>query len=170
MQEQWKLLRDAIKDSANEHIGRTKGCTAKKQWVTQAMLIKMDERRKWKNVNTDDGKKMYRRLINRLRRETDEAREMWWKQTCTEIEELDKQGKSDILYQKVKDLSEGKQGSRKQQGIINKEGEMTTEKIEILNRWKEYTEDLYGKDSRPKVIFTEEKEDVEEDNVGPKIL
>ena len=62
VQEQWKVPRDAIKDSAIEHIGRTKGCTAKKPWVTQAMLIKMDKHRKWKYVNTDEGKRMYRRL------------------------------------------------------------------------------------------------------------
>ena len=92
--------------------------------------------------------------------------ELWWKQTCTEIEELEKQGKSDILYQKVRDLFEDKKGSRKQRGIINKDGEMTQRNIE----WKEYTEDLYGKDSKPNVIFIEERRDVEEDNVGPKIL
>jgi hypothetical protein len=34
------------------------------------MISKMDERRKWKNVNTEEGRKNYRRLRNELKRAT----------------------------------------------------------------------------------------------------
>jgi len=34
------------------------------------MISKMHERRKWKNVNTEEGKKNYRRLRNELKRAT----------------------------------------------------------------------------------------------------
>jgi hypothetical protein len=30
---------------------------ARKQWITQEMISKMDERRKWKNVNNKEGRK-----------------------------------------------------------------------------------------------------------------
>jgi hypothetical protein len=30
---------------------------ARKPWITQEMISKMDERRKWKNVNTKEGRK-----------------------------------------------------------------------------------------------------------------
>jgi hypothetical protein len=34
---------------------------ARNSWVTQEMISKMDERRKWKNVNTEEGRKNYSR-------------------------------------------------------------------------------------------------------------
>ena len=39
------------------------------------MIDKMEERRQWKNVNTDEGRQKYRSLNNQLRRATDKARE-----------------------------------------------------------------------------------------------
>jgi len=30
---------------------------ARKTWITQEMISKMDERRKWKNDNTEEGRK-----------------------------------------------------------------------------------------------------------------
>ena len=44
---------------------------AKKPWITQEMISKMGERRKLKNVNTEEGRKNYRRLRNELKRDTD---------------------------------------------------------------------------------------------------
>ena len=39
-----------------------------------------------------------------LRRETDGAREDWWKSECNELEELDKGDRSDLMYKKVHDV------------------------------------------------------------------
>jgi len=38
------------------------------------MISKMDERRKWKNVNTEEGRRSYRRLRNELKRATKKAK------------------------------------------------------------------------------------------------
>jgi hypothetical protein len=38
------------------------------------MISKMDERRKWKNVNTEKGRTNYQRLRNELKRATDNAK------------------------------------------------------------------------------------------------
>jgi len=38
--------------------------------ITQEMISKMDERRKWKNVKTEEGRRNYRRLRNELKRAT----------------------------------------------------------------------------------------------------
>ena len=64
------------------------------------MIRKMDERRKWKNVTTEEGIQEYK-VLNRLRRETDKAREEWWKEECVDLEELDRRDRSDLLYNKV---------------------------------------------------------------------
>ena len=58
------------------------GTEARQPWVTDEMIRKMDERRKWKNVSTDDGVKKYKQLTNELRRETDTEREDWWMNQC----------------------------------------------------------------------------------------
>ena len=50
---------------------------------TTAIMEKMQERRKWKNKYIEEGKTTYRRLNNELRRETDQARERWWKMSAT---------------------------------------------------------------------------------------
>jgi type I site-specific restriction endonuclease len=39
---------------------------ARRSWITQEMISKMDERRKWKNVNNEEGRKNYRRLRQRI--------------------------------------------------------------------------------------------------------
>jgi hypothetical protein len=38
------------------------------------MISKMDERRKWKNVNTEEDRKNYRMLRNELKRATDNVK------------------------------------------------------------------------------------------------
>jgi hypothetical protein len=37
------------------------------------MISKIDDRRKWKNVNNEEGGKSYRRLRNELKRATEKA-------------------------------------------------------------------------------------------------
>jgi len=62
---QWKNITDTISDLVGKIEKR-----AKKPWITQEMISKMDERMKWKNVNTEDGRRNYRRLSNELKRAT----------------------------------------------------------------------------------------------------
>jgi hypothetical protein len=38
------------------------------------MINKMNERRKWKNVNNEEGRRNYRRLRNELKRATEKAK------------------------------------------------------------------------------------------------
>jgi hypothetical protein len=38
------------------------------------MISKMDERRKWKNVNTEEGRRNYRRLRDELKRDTEKTK------------------------------------------------------------------------------------------------
>ena len=73
----WLRIKSAIKESAKEHIQQNKANTPKKPWVTEEMIMKMDERKKWKNVNSEEGRRIYRRLNNHLRRITDRAKENW---------------------------------------------------------------------------------------------
>ena len=71
-------------------------------------VSKMEERRQAKKVNTEQGRKKYRRLNNELRRITDEAYENWWKEKCASLELLKRQGKIDLLYAMIKGITKEK--------------------------------------------------------------
>ena len=65
----------------------------------------MDVRRKWKNVNTEEGRRNYRRLRNILKRATEKAQKEYLENTCTEIMEFYRTGRFDFMYMKTKELS-----------------------------------------------------------------
>ena len=48
--------------------------TAKKLWMRQETISKMDERKKWKNVDNEGGRKNYRRLSNDLKGATEKSK------------------------------------------------------------------------------------------------
>jgi len=54
---------DTISDLAGKVEKR-----ARKPWISQEMISKTDERRKLKNVNTEEGRRNYMRLRNELKR------------------------------------------------------------------------------------------------------
>ena len=136
------------------------------------MLMKMNERRKWKAVKNEEGRKNYRRLNNELRRTTDKAREDWWRSQCEELELLDQKVRTDIMYVQIKKITEIKKAQSKISSIKSKEGKLLTEAEEIRGGWKQYIEKLYDKESKPteEELKIEEEEDVDIDCVGPEIL
>ena len=83
----YPVLIEVVIASAEKNVWYQDNQTVQKPLVTDAMISKMDERRKWKNVRTMEGNNMYKKLNNELRRETDGAREDWWKSDCNELEE-----------------------------------------------------------------------------------
>ena len=158
--------------SAEGNVGYLKGKVARKPWITTAIMEKMQERRKWKNKNTEEGKRTYRRLNNELRRETDQARERWWENECNELEELDRRARPDLVYAKVGQLTRKKTTNCTSEAIKDETGKLLTEPEEIRNRWKEYIETLYDKNGKPQneEMGIELELDVDEDSKGPVIL
>jgi hypothetical protein len=78
------------------------------------MISKINKRRKWKNVNTEEGRKNYRRLRNELKRATDNAKKEYLKNICEEIMEFQRTGRYDLMHIKRKELS-----CKENQGIQN---------------------------------------------------
>src|SRR6476469_4449625 len=99
---------------------------------------KMQERRKWKNKNTEEGKRTYRRLNNELRKETEQARERWWENECNELEELDRRARPDLVYAKAGQWTRKKTTICTSEAIKDETGKLLTEPEEVRNRWKEY--------------------------------
>ena len=88
-------------ENAEGNMGYLKGKVARKPWITTAIMEKMQERRKWKNKDTEEGKRTYRRLNNELRRETDQARERWWENECQ-----DKMSRQELEWQRMHSIKE----------------------------------------------------------------
>jgi hypothetical protein len=56
---QWNNIKKCVLDTMSDLVGKVER-RARKSWVTQEMISKMDERRKWKNVNNEEGRnKLY---------------------------------------------------------------------------------------------------------------
>ena len=161
-------FKDSVVNSATQILGRDNNKKPRKPWVTAEMLEKMEERRKWKSVNTEEGREKYRSLNNQLRHATDRAREQWWTEQCDELEQVGRSGRMDLLYRKASELTKTKRKSQNTQ-IRNKDGTLLTKAIQVQDRWKEYIEDLYDKDNKPRkddVLLDE----VEESAQGPPIM
>jgi len=61
-----------VLDIISDLVGKVEK-RVRKPWITQEMISKMNERRKWKNVNTKGGRKNYRRLRKELKRATEKV-------------------------------------------------------------------------------------------------
>lgn len=100
-------MKNTILNSLENHVGRSVQ-RSRKEWITQDILDKMEERRKWKNDGTEHGRNQYKKLNNELRRETDKAREKWMEEQCEKIEELERYSKTEEMYRVVKNLTKKK--------------------------------------------------------------
>jgi len=93
---QWNHIKECVLVTLSVLVGKVEK-RARKPWITQEVIRKMDERRKWKNVNTDEGRKNYRRLRNELKRATDNAKKEYLKNICNEIMEFQRRGHCDLM-------------------------------------------------------------------------
>ena len=133
------------------------------------MIDKMEERRKWKNVNTERSRRMYRNLNNELRRETIE-RMLCSGRVTAELEELERSGRSDLVYAKIKEIHQEDRGSKKQGNVVSKGGTLLTDSEDVKERWREYIEELYAKDEKPNLIPLESDEEVDIGSIRPDFL
>src|SRR6218665_471461 len=168
-EERWKALKEVILKETEVVVGYQKGLPPRKPWVTKEMIQDMEERRKWKRQSTEKAKQEYRKLNNKLRRTTEKEREQWWwGEQCQELEEMQKMGRYDKVYEKVKKMT-SKKTSGKGIAVQDKAGVLLQDLREVRGRWKEYVEDLYQSKNRPIEITEELTKEVKED-LGPDIL
>ena len=74
-------------DTISDLVGKVEK-RPRKPWITQEMISKMGERRKWKNVNNEEGRRNYTRLRNELKRATETAKKEYLENICNEIIEF----------------------------------------------------------------------------------
>ena len=74
---QWNNIKECVLGTISDLVGKVEK-RARKPWITQEMISKMDERRNWKNVNIEKGRRNYRRLRNELKRATENAKKEYF--------------------------------------------------------------------------------------------
>ncbi|XP_025425707.1 craniofacial development protein 2-like [Sipha flava] len=137
----WTSLRETTTNAATEIMKETKSTLPRKEWITPEIIEMIEERRKYKNLNTNEYQKRYRTLRNLIIRKSKTAKEKYLEGKCEEIDILIRMGKIEEAYKTVKRFF----GVRtlKNGAIENKEGEIIYEQEQVVDRWKEYIETLY---------------------------
>jgi len=106
------------------------------------VISKMDKRRKWKNVNNEEGRKNYRRLRNELKRAIGNAKKEYFDNICNEIMEFQRRGRYDLIYMKTKELGWKETQGIQNIGIEDSQGNRVVEKSQVLKIWENYITEL----------------------------
>jgi hypothetical protein len=96
----------------------------------------MDERRKWKNVNTEEGRRNYKRLRNELKRATEKAKKEYLEYACTGIMEFHRTGRYDLMYTKTKELGWKETQGIQNIGIEDSRGNRIVDQRQVLKIWE----------------------------------
>ena len=166
---QWKNIKECVLDPISDLVGKVDK-RARKPWITQEMISKMDKRRKWKNVNTEEGRRNYRRLRNELKRATEKAKKEYPENTCTEIMEFHRTGRYDLMYTKTKELGWKDNHGIQNIGIKDSQGNRIVNQKQVLKIWENYVTELYDLPNRPETLEPESEEEVDTDEKVPYIL
>jgi len=100
------------------------------------MISKMDERRKLKNVSTEEGRRNYKRLRNELKRASEKAKKEYLENTCTEIAEFHRTGHYDLMYIKIKELGWKETQGIQNIGIEDFQGNRIIDQKQVLKIWE----------------------------------
>ena len=117
----------------------------KAKWLPEEALQTAEKRNGLKGKGE---KKRYTHLNAEFQRIAGRYKKAFLSEQCKEIEENNRMGKTNDLFEKIRDtkgIFHGEMGS-----IKGRNGMDTTEAEDIKKRWQEYTEELYKKrSSRP---------------------
>jgi hypothetical protein len=126
----------------------------------------MDERRKWKNVNTEEGRK----LRNELKRATDNAKKEHLENIRIEIMGFQRTGHYDLMYMKTKELGWKETQGIQNIGIEDSQGNRIVVQSQVLKIWGNYITERYDRPNRLETLEVEPEEEVDTDEKGPYIL
>jgi hypothetical protein len=166
---QWNNIKECVLDTFSDLVGRVEK-RSRQPWITQEIISKMDERRKWKTVNTEEDRKNYRRLRNELKRATDNAKKQYLENICKEIMEFQRTGRYYLMYMKTKEIGWKETQGIQNIGIEDSQGNRVVEQSQVLKIWENYITELYDRPNRPETLDVEPEEEEDTDEKGPYIL
>ena len=145
-------------ESAKNHIPKR---TKKKQkYISDNTLKLIEERREMKAKGKNFNTAMYKAKCKEIKRSVRQDKKNFLAQQCQEMEDLHKKNKDRQLFNQAKEMTREFQPSLKV--MKNKNGEILTENIEILDRWKEYCSEMYSASHDPDTSNSQTEFDEEE--------
>ena len=140
-EEMWMEMKEMILLTAEKHIS-TKKKTRKSPWLSEAALKIAEQRREEKKKGNE--KREIQKLNSMFQKQARVDKENYLSKICEELEDENKRVRTRELFAKVKEIT-GKFSPRIG-NVFNKTGKQLSEQTEVKQRWREYTENLYGRD------------------------
>jgi len=138
---QWNNIKECVLDTIIYLVGKVEK-RARKPGITQEKISKIDERKKWKNVNTEESRTNYRRLRNKLKRATENAKKEYVENIRNEIMEYQRTGRYDLMYVKTKELSWKETQVIQNIDIEDSQGNRILDQTQVLQIWENYITEL----------------------------
>ena len=136
IEQKWQHLKESIQ-YANESAPKLEK-KAKKVWMTDEILLKMDERKKAKNTPA------YAEKNKEVQKLCKKEKDHWYNQKYNDIEKYLNQNGTKKMHNCIKELV-GENKSKTATGCIkDKDGKMIFEKDKVLERWAEYVGELFA--------------------------
>lgn len=156
-EDMWKGFKSAIMEPCEKYLKpERKG--NRKEWMTDEILVLMEERRKLKNIDRQKYKETQKDIKHRCRK----AKEEWLKEKCTEIENLQRLHDSHNMHKEIKEFT-GIGRRQKSYILADEKGNIVWDIKDQLILWEEYI----------KTLFNDQREEINtgtENETGPSIL
>ncbi|XP_072401677.1 uncharacterized protein [Diabrotica undecimpunctata] len=122
----------------------------KKEWITDKILNMMENRRRAKNRDMWE----YKRIDKEIRKTIRETKNKWFKDQCREIESLESRHDSFILHKKVKEAA-GMYKPKRSGHMTDDHGDPVIDIEQTKNIWKRYVEKTFDDDRDNNQIIME---------------
>ena len=145
---EWANFKRFILGVAEECLGSVTsgGGNKKTGWwnadIKEAVLEKRKLYLVWLQDKADEKREAYKVCRQKVKALIREAKDRSWKKFGEELEEAG-QGRGKKFWSTIKDIRRGgeKEGCS---SILDKDGELVTDKVEVLRTWRDYFKDLFA--------------------------
>ena len=156
--ELWTEVLDIVQETGIKTIPMEKKCK-KVKWLSEEALQIAEKRREAKRKGE---KGRYTHLNAEFQRIARRDKKAFLSDQCKETEEINRMGKTRDPFKKIRDT---KGTFHAKMGLIKDRNGMDLTEAEDINRWQEYTEELYKKD-----LHDQDNHDDVITNLEPDIL
>ncbi|XP_071580973.1 uncharacterized protein [Temnothorax nylanderi] len=145
--QEWEELKKIIKTASESIQCKNRPNRSNKFWITQRTLVTIEERKelKRKGLKTQTTRDTYKALCRRIQRECRQDKNEYIKEICREIEEHQNSNDTRDLYRKVRELT--RKLTPRTAAIEDKSDKILWESNDIVERWRQYCEELYKEDT-----------------------
>ncbi|XP_031639297.1 uncharacterized protein LOC116351343, partial [Contarinia nasturtii] len=151
IESEWGIFKNTVLGAARECLGfvRNKNGKKKTDWWNNDIKAAVKEKRSkwmhWMPNRTEENWTSYKEQRDTAKRMVKEAKEGHWIKFGEELEEAGQQ-RNKVFWTKVKNI---RNGGKKQAptAVLDKSGNLVIGRNNVLNRWKEYFDDLLNVDN-----------------------